>query len=155
MLDPRRTPWRPPVSASSPTRNGGQHAFILKQECIPVGCVPSATAAVCWGVPAPGGACSWGVPAPGGCLLQGVPARGCLLLGGACCWGCLLLGVVSQHALRQTPPPRQTDRCKNITFASSLRTVNIKENSLIHFSVVFPLLLHEVWYSFLAGISNY
>ena len=30
---------------------------------------------------------------------------------------------VSQHALRQTPPRGQTDRCKNITFATSLRTV--------------------------------
>ena len=40
-----------------------------KQECIPVGCVPSAAVAV----------------SPGGCLLPGV--------------------VVSQHALRQTPPP--------------------------------------------------
>ena len=43
-----------------------------------------------------GGVCSWGVSAPGGCLLWGVSAPG----------GCLLLGgVVSQHALRQTPPP--------------------------------------------------
>ena len=32
--------------------------------------------------------------------------------------------VVSQHALRQTPPVnRITDRCKNITFATSLRMV--------------------------------
>ena len=46
-----------------------------------------------------------GVSAPGGCLLPG--------------------GVVSQHALRQTPPPPcgQTDACKNITFATSLQTV--------------------------------
>ena len=35
-------------------------------------------------------------------------------------------GVVSQHALRQTPPVNSmTDRCKNITFATSLRTVKI------------------------------
>ena len=31
-------------------------------------------------------------------------------------------GVVSQHALRQTSPCGQTDRCKNITFATLLRT---------------------------------
>ena len=38
-----------------------------EQECIPVGCVPSAAVAVCWG----GCVCSWG-----GCLLQGVSAPG-------------------------------------------------------------------------------
>ena len=38
---------------------------------------------------------SWGVPDPGGC------SRGCLFLG-----ECLLGGgLVSQHALRQNPPP--------------------------------------------------
>ena len=40
--------------------------------------------------------------------------------------GCVLpAGVVSQHALRQTPPvKRMTDRCKNITLATtSLRPV--------------------------------
>ena len=62
---------------------------VQKQECIPVGCVPSATVAVC----------SRGVPAPGECLLT---------------------GVVSQHA---DPPRGQRDRCKNITFATSLPTV--------------------------------
>ena len=52
---------------------------------------------------APGGVCFGGVSAPG--------------------------GVVSQHALRQTPPPvnrMNADRCKNITLATtSLRPVNI------------------------------
>ena len=40
-------------------------------------------------------------------------------------------GVVSQHALRQTPPPvnRMTDRYKNITFATSLRTVTMWSRS--------------------------
>ena len=43
----------------------------FEQECILVGCVPSATVAVCWGMPAPGGACS------GRCLLSGgVCSRG-------------------------------------------------------------------------------
>ena len=79
------------------------------------------------------------VSAPGGCLLPagvsalgGVCYGGCLLLRGVCSGRCLLRGVsalggmVSQHALRQTPPPPprgQTDACKNITFATSLRTV--------------------------------
>ena len=56
------------------------------------------------------------------------PGGGCLVRGGVC----LLRGeggVVSQHALRQTPPPpvnRMTDRCKNITLATtSLRPVKI------------------------------
>ena len=46
--------------------------------------------------------------------------------------GCLLRGVcvVSQHALRQTTPPplnRMTDRCKNITLATtSLRPVSME-----------------------------
>ena len=68
----------------------------VKQECIPVGCIPSATVAVCWG----GGVAPGVVSGPRGFLLQGVPPPG----------GCLLLGVVSQHALRQNPPlvDRQT-----------------------------------------------
>ena len=47
-----------------------------------------------------------------------LPGGGCLLPG---------RGEVSQHALRQTPPVnRMTDRCKNITLATtSLRPVNI------------------------------
>ena len=63
-----------------------------------------------WGCLVRGGVCSQGVPAPGGCLLGGggclIPG-GCLLPGeGACSqWGCLVWGLVSQHALRQTPPP--------------------------------------------------
>ena len=59
--------------------------YIWKQECIPVGCVPSATVAV------------WGGSAPGG-------------------W------YPSMHWSRP-PPCGQTDTCKNITFATSLRTV--------------------------------
>ena len=93
-----------------------------------------------WGVSALGGClllegvCSWGVCSWGWCLLlAGVSAiGGCLLLGGVCSGGlggCLLLRVcvVSQHALRQTPPPPcgQTDACKNITFTTSLWMVII------------------------------
>ena len=56
-------------------------------------------------VPGPGGVCFWGVPDPGGstsggCLLWGVSApRGMSAPGGVCSGG-----VVSQHALKQTPP---------------------------------------------------
>ena len=54
-------------------------------------------------------ACTWsqgGVPGPGG-----VPGRG--------------LYLVQGYLPRYSPPPvnRMTDRCKNITFATSLRTV--------------------------------
>ena len=62
-------------------------AHNLKQECIPVRCVPSATVAVSWG-----SAWSGGVPGLGGAWSGGAWSRG-----------------VSQHALRQTPPmDRQT-----------------------------------------------
>ena len=77
------------------------------QECIPVGCVPSATVAVCcW----KGGACSGGGGAcsrPG----EGMPAPG----GGG--------GDGISACTEEDPPCGQTDRCKNITFATSLRTV--------------------------------
>ena len=83
------------------------------QECIPVGCIPSATVAILGGLLLGGGS------ALGGCLLWG-----CLLWGGACFGDACSWGVVSQHALRQTPPvDRMTDTCKNITFATSLQTV--------------------------------
>ena len=102
----------------------------------------SALGGVCsWGV-----CLLWGVSAPRGCLLLGVVSAlrvsavgGCLLPGGVsalggvcprrgvCSGGYLLLGggllrgegVVSQHALRQTPPTvnRITHTCKNITLA--------------------------------------
>ena len=71
-----------------------------KQECIPVGCVSSATVAVMGGC-LPGGG--------GGCL----PGRVCLPGGG-----------VSDTPL---PVNRITDRCKDITFPQLLlRTVNIR-----------------------------
>ena len=54
---------------------------IYEQECIPVGCIPSATVAVSWG-------CTW---SQGVCLVRGVPARGVYLVGavylpGGCTW---------------------------------------------------------------------
>ena len=153
-----------------------------KQECIPVGCVPSAAVGVClalggggllrglylaWGVYLVLGGCTWsqgGVPGPGECtwsrgvsaalgvyLVQGgctwsqqggegsvlggylvrgvylVPGRGVPGLGGvpspwgvSASGGCLLIGV---YLVRYFPPCGQTHACKNITFATSFRTV--------------------------------
>ena len=97
-------------------------------------CVPSAAVAVSrgGGCLLPGGVCS------GGCLLRrgllgggGVcSGGGCLLLGGVCSLEGLLSGGCGIPACTEadtpTPPPRgQTDACKNITFATSLRTVKI------------------------------
>ena len=152
-----------------------------QQECIPVGYVPSATVAVCWG-----GVCAWstwswgvylvpqgctwskgvylvwqvtwpggvpglgggvpglggGVPGPRGCTWSGgvpgpvsVPGWGVYLPWG-CTWsrGCTCLGVYlvlggctwSRGVPAQVPPVnRMKDRCKNIAFATSLRTVII------------------------------
>ena len=97
--------------------------IILKQECIPVGCVPSAAVAV---------------PPKGGlpqCMLgyhpsdQAPPPREQTLP-----WTKYppRIDPREQTPPHQTPqtrhPPvdRMTDTCKNITFATSLRTVKIK-----------------------------
>ena len=103
----------------------------MKQECIPVGCLPSATVAVSrgvylvlGGVLGPGG-----VPGPRGCTWsQGVYlvlGEGNFLVpgGGGCTWS---WGVPAQVL----PPCGQTHTCKNITFATLLRTV-IKESLLL------------------------
>ena len=138
-----------------------------KQECIPVGCVPAARrpyAGVCFlGGCGPGGwvwSGSGGVSAPGGwsgprgCLLQGG-----LVPGGVCSRG----GVWSRgegwvwsgprgewyptmHWSRTPPVNRMTNRCKNITLATtSLRPVikNTKINQLIMVIIVsiFPVLI--------------
>ena len=165
----------------------------FEQECIPVGCVPSAAVAVSarGGVPAPGGGLL-----PGGCLLlQG----GCLLLGGlllpgvggllcsgggsacsrgwcllpgglllpggggsalgggvcsggVCSGGYLLLGGCIPACTEADPPVnRMTDRCKNITFATSLRTVKICTEIVV---VIFIETLQVIRYffSFSAGV---
>ena len=60
-----------------------------------------------------GGVCSrGGLSAPGECLLWGVSALGVSAPGVSALRGrrCLLWGVVSQHALRQTPPCEQNDK---------------------------------------------
>ena len=85
------------------------------------------------GVPGPGG-----VPGPRGCLLQGEGVPG---LGGAWSWRVCLVpgrclpqgvpglgGLVSQHALRQTPPPRERRLL--------LRTVRILLECILVFSFI-------------------
>ena len=98
----------------------------------------------------PGGVCSGGVSAPGGSVPGGCLFRGDgLLPGGVCCQGgllpvggrgCLLGGVWSRGigipACSEADPPvnRMTDRCKNITLATtSLRPVI---TGLTHYSIV-------------------
>ena len=72
-----------------------------KQECIPVGCVPSAAVAVV----GEGGDCLGGVFLPGGGVC---PGRSAVLLGGG--------GGLPQCMLGYTPPVnRLTDACENIT----------------------------------------
>ena len=84
----------------------------LSQECIPVGCVPSAAVAVSggrgvcpeggWGVcPGGGGVCPGGLSGWGGCL-----ARGCTA---------------------SLPVERMTDACENITFPQLMLQMVIKQ----------------------------
>ena len=87
---------------------------MVKQECIPVGCVLAARrpyAGVCFlgGCLLRGGVWSGGVSAPGGCLVQGgvcswggVCSQGCLVWGG----GCLLQG---ESALGGIPACTEAD----------------------------------------------
>ena len=105
------------------------------------------------GVSAPGGVCSggcllWGVSAPsapGGCLLRGCLLRGCLLWGcllwGCLLWGCLLqggvwsqgVGVVSQHALRQTPPWTESQMpVKTLPWPNFVAAFNYRDTLLLH-----------------------
>ena len=91
-----------------------------EQECISVGCVPSASVAV------EGGAFSLGVVCGGGCVCQGVTAWGCLPTG-VCPvrvsvqWGCLPRGClargVSARGCVPHPPceNRIKDACEKIT----------------------------------------
>ena len=82
-----------------------------------------------------GGVCSWGL-LPWGVSAWGVSAQGVSAPGGVCSWGGVSAGggwgcVVSQHAPRQTPPVnRMTNRCKNITLATtSLRPVKMSKDT--------------------------
>ena len=99
-----------------------------------MGCVSAPGGCLLWGVSAPrwdicsqGGVCSQGVSAPRGVSTP----RGCLL------WGCLLPGVSAPGGLPQTCPPvnRMTNRCKNITLA----TTSLQPVTTIHSSDFFRL----------------
>ena len=96
----------------------------LIQECIPVGCVPSAAVAVSPG----GGVCSQG-DRLGGCLLWGgVCSQGCLPPGGSAPGGVSAPGFCSRGGIPACTeadplPCGQIHACKNITFATSLQTV--------------------------------
>ena len=89
------------------------------QECILVGCVPSA--AVAMSIPA----------CIGHCVSQHALERGDVFPGGVSVGGVCPGQCVSQHALRQTPPVnRMIDRCKNITFPQ-LRLQTVKMNIVV------------------------
>ena len=71
----------------------------------------------------PGGLPGLGVPGPGGSAPGGLVWGG-LVLGGCLLWGGLLWGCgIPTYTEADPPVNRMTDRCKNITFATSLRTV--------------------------------
>ena len=104
----RRTPsWRPTLVSPLWKK--------IQQECIPVGCVPSAALAVWWG-----GGC------PGGCVCLpsgGVWPEGCLPRGDCLPRGCLPRGVSAYGdgvCLGGIPPPLWTEFlthvCESITF---------------------------------------
>ena len=117
--------------------------YSFLQECIPVGCVPSAAVAILGG-----GFCLWGggLPAREECL----PARGCLPRRGVCLpWGSGCQGGC-------TPPHSgKTDTCENITFPQLLlRTVKMSLHHIplcdgVHFEFI-PLkcllVMLSVWY---------
>ena len=85
------------------------HNFILtKQECIPVGCVPSAAMAVFGGVSLPRGVSArGGVCSRGGCLLLGVvSAPGRIWSGGSAPRGVSALGGCGIPACTEADTPR-------------------------------------------------
>ena len=93
-----------------------------QQENIPIGCVPSSAVAVGGGVVCPGVSARRRCLPGGGVCPEEVPARGCLPGRGVSAQG-----GVSQHALRQTPPPvdriLDTHLWKYYLAATSLQTV--------------------------------
>ena len=95
-----------------------------------------------WGCLLPGGHLLPGVSAPGRYLLQGVSAPGSVCSQGSAPGGLLPGSVVSQHALRQTPHPppvnRMTDRCKNITLATTSLWPVINDKQQRQFSLSLP-----------------
>ena len=72
--------------------------FMFKEECIPVGCVPSAAVAICWwGTVCPGGVSAQRCVCLGGCLPRG---QGCLL---GCVWQTLPLWTEWQTLVKTLP----------------------------------------------------
>ena len=98
--------------------------FVYEQECIPVGCVPFASVAICW----PGGLLhtpqsshppgSRHPPPRPAARHAGIPPA--MHAGIPHPPGDLLQGMLGYHL-----PCGQTHTCKNITFATSLRTVKM------------------------------
>ena len=86
-------------------------SYKMKQECIPVGCVPS----------------QW-QPSPGGAVLP----RGECASQGCASWGVVCFRGGGVPACTEADPPvnRMTDSCNKITFATSLQMV-IKEIRLL------------------------
>ena len=91
--------------------------------CSRVGCLLWGGGCLLWGVSVPGGCllhggvCSMGVSAPWGCLLWG----GCLLQGG---------GMTACTEADTPPVNRMTNRCKNITLATTSLQPVIKRNQM-------------------------
>ena len=89
-------------------------------------------------------------------LIDRMPGRGASFRGGTSFWGVPPSWggvVISQHALRQTPPPvgRITDTSKNITLATtSLRPV---KNFIVELMVDL-FTTHQSWCIILKLISN-
>ena len=96
-----------------------------KQECIPIGCVPSAAVAICWGMSASVHAgihpLGLGLDTPQAWAWTPPLGRHPPEPGDRHPLGRHPLGPGPRHAPGQTPPVpvnRMTDRCKNISFAN-------------------------------------
>ena len=104
-----------------------------QQECIPVGCVPSAAVAI-----GRGRLSAWGVFAQG-CLPGGCLPRGCLPRGVSAQGGCLPReGCVSQYAMGQTSPQWTeflTHTCENITVKTEIFEPVLFFNSYFAFTL--------------------
>ena len=100
---------------------------MTKQECIPVGCVPSTAVAVYWG----GGCLRGGGVCLGGCLPAGVsacgPGRG---VSARCLWTEFL-----------------THACENITFVAdgNQTFLRLRNNSPIEINLVNYAVTHKQW----------
>ena len=89
----------------------------MKQDCVPVGCVPPARWPYLPACSAPGGSWSRGCLVQGSAWSGGVPDPGGGGCGGAWSGGCAWSGgwYPSMHWGTHPPVNRMTNRCKNIT----------------------------------------